>query len=78
MMIAYSNRLLSDSLERDFSNNAYDFNRPVSLKQGINKVAKAITKAAKATSRFMADAINAQAEARARAMGYSKLLKKDF
>ena len=78
MMIAYSHSMLSDSLERDYSNNVYQENRPVSLKQGFFKVAKVIAKAAKATSRFMAAAINAQAEARARDMGYSHLLRKDF
>lgn len=78
MMIAYSNSMLSDALERDYSNNIYQGNRPVSLKQGFLKVAAVVVSAAKVCSRFMADAINAQAEARARDMGYSNLLRKDF
>lgn len=78
MMIIYSHSLLSDAFERDFSNNAYQGHEPLSLKQGILKVGKFISKAARATGRFMADAINAQAEARARDMGYGDLLKKDF
>lgn len=78
MMIAYSHSLLSDALERNYSNNAYNGYEPLSLKQGMLKVAKTLGKAAKATGRFLADAINAQAEARARDMGYSDLMLKSF
>lgn len=78
MMITYSNRLLSDALERDYSNNAYQGERTLSLKQGILKVAKFVGNTTKAAGHFMGAALTAQAEARARDMGYSNLLKKDF
>lgn len=78
MMLTYSNRLFTDAFERSVSNSVYQGYEPLSLKQGIFKVAKAISKAAKATGRFISEALIAQAEARARDMGYSDLLKKDF
>lgn len=63
---------MSDALERAYGNFALDATRPLCLKSGLRKVGASLWHAGKAAGRFLGDAINAQAEARARDMRYSR------
>lgn len=63
---------LSDAIERAYSHAIFDATRPLSLKKGIKKLGAGLWSAGKAVGRFVGDAINAQAEARARDMRYSR------
>ena len=60
--------LLSDALERAYSQSYFYNVQPLSL----SKIAHKLGRAAAATGRFIAAAINAQAEARAAAMHYTR------
>ncbi|MFA7438135.1 hypothetical protein [Castellaniella sp.] len=63
---------LSDALERAYSNFAFDAPQPLCLKSGLKKLGASLWHAGKAAGRFLGEAINAQAEARARDMRYSR------
>jgi len=64
--------LLSDALERAYSQSYFYNAQPLSLTKIAQQLGRAVTRAAVATGRFMAAAINAQAEARARDMRYTR------
>ncbi|HET8703653.1 hypothetical protein [Castellaniella sp.] len=66
--------LLSDALERAYSRSLLDTTRqqPLQLGKSIRGLGRAIGRATVATGRFIASVINAQAEARARDMRYSR------
>jgi hypothetical protein len=64
--------LLSDALERAYSQSFFYSAQPVSLSQTAHKLGRVLARAAVATGRFIAAAINAQAEARARDMRYTR------
>lgn len=67
--------LLSDALERAYSQSILNASQPlslVSLSKAAQHLGRALKRAAIGTGRFIADAINAQAEARARAMDYTR------
>ncbi|MGB3423910.1 MAG: hypothetical protein WBF84_01060 [Castellaniella sp.] len=64
--------LLSDALERAYSQSILNASQPLSLSKIARRLGRTLGRAATATGRFIADAINAQAEARARAMDYTR------
>ncbi|GEM_PF-1405532 len=65
--------LLSDALERAYSRSLLDAtHQPLQLGKAARKAGRALGRAAAATGRFIASVINAQAEARARDMRYSR------
>ncbi|MFV0284626.1 MAG: hypothetical protein ACK5JE_12705 [Castellaniella sp.] len=64
--------LLSDALERAYSLSALSASEPLSLGKAARTLGRTIGRGAAATGRFIASVINAQAEARARDMRYSR------
>lgn len=65
--------LLSDALERAYSRSLLDTTQqPLQLGKAIRSLGRTLARAAAATGRFLANVINAQAEARARDMRYSR------
>ncbi|MHA3904105.1 hypothetical protein ACTPOE_11275 [Castellaniella sp. WN] len=65
--------LLSDALERAYSRSLLDATQqPLQLGKAIRGLGRTLGRAAVATGRFIANVINAQAEARARDMRYSR------
>ncbi|MGA0583765.1 MAG: hypothetical protein ACO2ER_07650 [Castellaniella sp.] len=73
MQATHTPNLLSDALERAYSYSLLDAtHQPLQLGKGIRTVGRALGRAARATGRFIANVINAQAEARARDMRYSR------
>ena len=64
--------LLSDALERAYSQSFFYNAQPVSLSQTAHQLGRVLARAAATTGRFVAAAINAQAEARARDMRYTR------
>lgn len=64
--------LLSDALERAYSFAILNATHPLSVGNGIKVVGRGLRRAALATGHFVADVINAQAEARARDQRYSR------
>lgn len=63
--------LLPDAVERAYSMTFMNDTRALSLRHGLRAAGRAARRAAVATGRFVADVINAQAEARARDQRYS-------
>ncbi|MGB7484456.1 hypothetical protein [Castellaniella ginsengisoli] len=72
MAATHTTTLLSDALERAYSNSILSASQPLSLRKGIRRTGRLIGRAAVATGRFIASVINAQAEARARDMRFSR------
>ena len=65
--------LLSDALERAYSRSLLDATQqPLQLGKAIRSLGRLIGRGAAATGRFLANVLNAQAEARARDMRYSR------
>jgi hypothetical protein len=64
--------LLSDAIERAYSYSLQNAVPPLALDKVFAKIGRAISGAFFATGRFIARAINAQAEARAQAMRYTR------
>ncbi|CAM5200629.1 putative protein OS=Castellaniella defragrans (strain DSM / CCUG 39792 / 65Phen) OX=1437824 GN=BN940_18066 PE=4 SV=1 [Castellaniella denitrificans] len=65
--------LLSDALERAYSRSLLDATQqPLQLGKAVRGLGRALGRGAAATGRFIASVINAQAEARARDMRYSR------
>jgi hypothetical protein len=65
--------LLSDALERAYSRSLLDTSyQPLQLGKAARQLGRLIGRGAAATGRFIASVINAQAEARARDMRYSR------
>ncbi len=72
MYATYTPNLLSDALERAYSHSILSASQPLSLSKGARQAGRLLARAAAATGRFIASVINAQAEARARDMRYSR------
>lgn len=73
MYATHTPNLLSDALERAYSRSFLDTSyQPLQLGKAVRQLGRALKRAATATGRFIADAINAQAEARARDMHYTR------
>ena len=72
MQATYTPNLLSDALERAYSQSYFYNVQPLSLTKAAHKLGRAVARATVATGRFIAAAINAQAEARAAAMQYTR------
>ena len=65
--------LLSDALERAYSRSLLDTQyQPLQLGKAARRLGRLIGRGTTATGRFIASVINAQAEARARDMRYSR------
>ena len=66
--------LLSDALERAYSQSFFYTSQPLTLsvRKSAQKLGHVLARATVATGRFIAAAINAQAEARARDMRYTR------
>ena len=64
--------LMSDAFERAYNYSVETAGEPLPLAQGIKKLGRGIRNAVFGFGRFMARAINAQAEARAQAMRYTR------
>lgn len=69
---AQNSMLLSDALERAYSQTILNASHPLSVGHGIKVVGRGLRRAALATGHFVADMINAQAEARSRDQRYSR------
>lgn len=72
MNTAYTPNLLSDASERVYALTMLAEARPLSLKKGLAAAGRTLLKGAKAFSNGVAAVINAQAEARARSMHYTR------
>ncbi len=69
----YNHSLISDSLERSYSNFVMDNGaQPLSFKRGLRRIGAGTLKAAKASAKFLGEAINAQAEARVRDISHRR------
>ncbi|HXE20106.1 hypothetical protein [Castellaniella sp. UC4442_H9] len=69
---AHQSILLSDALERAYSSVLLNAPHPLPISQGIKVLGRGLRRAVRATGHFVADAINAQAEARSRDQRYSR------
>ncbi|WP_322995678.1 hypothetical protein [Castellaniella sp.] len=66
------NLMMSDALERAYAQTILSESESLSLKKGLLAVGRALRRGAKAFARSTAAVINAQAEARARSMQYTR------
>lgn len=66
------NLMLSDALERAYANTVQNASQPISLKKSLVAVGRTLRRGAKAFARGAGAVINAQAEARARSMQYTR------
>ncbi|MFT0532219.1 hypothetical protein ACMHYJ_05195 [Castellaniella hirudinis] len=64
--------MMSDALERAYAHTILSESQPLSLKKGLSAVGRTLRRGAKAFARGTAAVINAQAEARARSMQYTR------
>ncbi|WP_323011919.1 hypothetical protein [Castellaniella sp.] len=66
------NLMMSDALERAYAQTILSESESLSLKKGLFAAGRALRRGAKAFARGIAAVINAQAEARARSMQYTR------